>query len=76
MSKHTDLLIQTPSGHGLGCTCFSPKKSIHKSIIISSATGVLQRYYHKFATHFSQLGYTVYTFDYSGIGKSNTALQI
>lgn len=51
---------------------FTPKHSNKKSIIISSATGVLQRYYTKFACHFSSLGFTVYTFDYSGIGKSQT----
>lgn len=51
---------------------FTPKTANNKSIVISSATGVLQRYYFKFATHFSSLGFTVYTFDYSGIGGSKT----
>ena len=71
MNKPLDLKINTPQGHQLGLTIFKPEISIHKSIIISSATGVLQHYYYKFATYFSELGYTVYTFDYSGIGKSN-----
>ena len=35
----------------------------------------MQHYYHKFANHFSTLGYTVYTFDYSGIGKSNKSIS-
>jgi predicted alpha/beta hydrolase len=35
---------------------------------------VLQGYYRSFATHFSTLGYTVYTFDYSGIGKSGSGI--
>lgn len=74
-NEHINLLINTPSGYGLGCTCFSPKNSINKSIIISSATGVLQHYYYKFATYFSQLGYTVYTFDYHGIGKSDNSIS-
>lgn len=71
MNKPLDLYINTPLGHDLNLTVFKPKISLNKSIIISSATGVLQRYYHKFAAYFSELGYTVYAFDYSGIGKSN-----
>jgi len=74
MSKPLNLYIKTPLGHDLSLTVFKPKTSINKSIIISSATGVLQHYYYKFATHFSELGYTVYTFDYSGIGKSNSSI--
>lgn len=74
MSEPLDLYITTPLGHNLGLTVFKPKTSINKSIIISSATGVLQHYYYKFAFHFSELGYTVYTFDYSGIGKSNSSI--
>lgn len=71
MIKGLDLNITTPLGHQLGLTVFKPKSSNQKSIIISSATGVLQHYYFKFSTYFAELGYTVYTFDYSGIGKSN-----
>ena len=71
MSKPIDSYLTTALGHNLSITVFKPKASINKSIIISSATGVLQRYYFKFAAHFSELGYTVYSFDYSGIGKSN-----
>lgn len=74
MSEPIDLYINTPLGHSLGLTIFKPKTSINKSIIISSATGVLQHYYYKFAAYFSELGYTVYTFDYSGIGKSNLSI--
>ncbi|WP_178984489.1 alpha/beta hydrolase family protein [Winogradskyella helgolandensis] len=71
MTKPIGLDITTPLGHHLGLSVFKPKSSNYKSIIISSATGVLQHFYFKFATYFSELGYTVYTFDYSGIGKSN-----
>lgn len=71
MSFPIDVKIKTPLGHNLSITVFKPKTSINKSIIISSATGVLQHYYYKFASYFSELGYTLYCFDYSGIGKSN-----
>ena len=72
MNKPIDLYINTPLEHDIGTTLFKPKNSINKSIIISSATGVLQHYYYKFASHFSEIGYTVYTFDYYGIGKSSS----
>ncbi|NRB58458.1 MAG: alpha/beta fold hydrolase [Winogradskyella sp.] len=62
--------VKTKLGHEIGVKIFKPITPIDKSIIISSATGVLQRYYSKFANHFSSLGYTVYTFDYYGIGES------
>lgn len=72
MSKPLDIRINTPLGHDLSLTIFTPKNSNNKSIVISSATGVLQHYYYKFANYFSELGYTVYTFDYYGIGKSDS----
>lgn len=54
----------------ISITKYSPKASNQKSIIISSATGVLQNYYSTFASYFCDLGFTVYSFDYSGIGQS------
>jgi predicted alpha/beta hydrolase len=67
----SSISLKTTTGHYISVTLFLPKKSNNKSLVISSATGVLQKYYSKFATHFSTLGFTVYTFDYSGIGASN-----
>ncbi|MCX7548668.1 alpha/beta hydrolase [Xanthomarina sp. F1114] len=64
--------ITTASNQDLALSVFKPKQSNHKSIVISSATGVLQKYYFRFANHFAQLGFTVYTFDYYGIGASNS----
>ncbi|WP_179345551.1 alpha/beta hydrolase family protein [Winogradskyella ursingii] len=72
MTEPIEVSIKTVMGHNLGATVFKPKNQNNKSIIISSATGVLQRFYHKFARYFSELGYTIYTFDYYGIGKSNS----
>lgn len=63
--------IQTGLNRCISVSKFKPKLSNNKSIVISSATGVLQRYYSKFALHFAVLGYTIYTFDYSGIGDSD-----
>ncbi|WP_452226078.1 alpha/beta hydrolase family protein [Lacinutrix cladophorae] len=66
------IFLKTTTGHAINVTIFSPEKSNKKSIVISSATGVLQKFYSKFALHFSTLGFTIYTFDYYGIGASNT----
>lgn len=72
MNNIETLYINTPLGHHIGLTQFNPSESNNYTVVISSATGVLQHYYRKFALHFSQLGYTVYTFDYSGIGISDS----
>ena len=64
--------LETYSKHSISVTKYNPETSNLRSIVISSATGVLQHYYSKFAQHFSVLGYTVYTFDYFGIGASNS----
>lgn len=64
--------IATRNNRRIAVSKFSPQQSNAKSIVITSATGVLQKYYAKFAIHFASLGFTVYTFDYSGIGKSQS----
>lgn len=64
--------IESNTVHSIFATQFIPEISNSKNIVISSATGVLQGYYSKFATYFCSLGFTVYTFDYSGIGLSHS----
>ena len=71
----TDIRIPTPKGHTLGATRFT-KDHPQKTLVISSATGVLQRYYADFATYLAEHGYAVYTFDYHGIGKSDSEIQL
>ncbi len=63
--------IEQQNKHSIFTTQFTPETSNSKSIVISSATGVLQIYYSQFASHFCSLGFTVYTFSYSGIGLSH-----
>ncbi len=65
-----EIEIPTAEGHQLSSVKFSSKKSVNQTIVISSATGVLQKYYAKFAQFFASQGFIVYTFDYHGIGKS------
>lgn len=64
--------IELKNNTSIFATQFTPKHSNSKSIVISSATGVLQSFYAPFAMHFCDLGFTVYTFDYSGIGLSHS----
>jgi predicted alpha/beta hydrolase len=40
------------------------------SVIINPATGVLARYYHRYAQFLAQHGFDVLTYDYRGIGQS------
>lgn len=75
MSNFKTITLKTPANYNISATLYLPKTTNNRSIVISSATGVLQRYYQKFATHFSMLGYTVYTFDYYGIGKSSSDIS-
>lgn len=75
MIKEEEIAVKTSKQHSLAVTKFTSSKQGNKSIIISSATGVLQKYYQKIAIHFASLGYPVYTFDYSGIGKSGSKIS-
>ncbi|UOB16536.1 alpha/beta hydrolase family protein [Abyssalbus ytuae] len=71
-----EIPVKTSKGYFLSATKFnSSQKALNHSIVISSATGVLQKYYKKMARHFAAAGYTVYTFDYSGIGKSGSDIK-
>ena len=62
--------IPTRAGHSLTGTLFTPEHPSGHSILISSATGMLRRFYYGFSKHFASRGYTVLTFDYWGIGDS------
>jgi len=70
-----EIQLETPLGYHIGLTKFSSETNIKKTLVISSATGVLQKYYYKIASHFASLGYICYTFDYYGIGKSNASIK-
>lgn len=42
-------------------------------VIINPATGVLARYYHRYARFLARHGFEVLTYDYRGIGQSRPA---
>lgn len=62
--------IGAADGFALSVSCFIPKHFNNKVVLINSATGVRQEYYHDFATWLSEQGFRVYTYDYRGIGRS------
>lgn len=45
----------------------------HGTVIVNAATGVLARYYHRFAAFLAGHGFNVLTYDYRGIGLSRPA---
>lgn len=64
------LRIVTTDGFVLSATRFSPESPTTKVVLINSATGVRQKFYASFAAYLAKEGYTVYTYDYRGIGHS------
>ena len=67
--------IQTANDSIVAVSKFFVQNDSKHSIVISSATGVLQKYYSKFARYCASHGVVVYTFDYSGIGKSISSTE-
>jgi predicted alpha/beta hydrolase len=64
------LILTTKDHIQLVAHLFKPEKSNGKIILINSATGVKQQVYFSFAQFFTENGFTVITYDYSGIGLS------
>jgi predicted alpha/beta hydrolase len=58
-------------GYSLSVTCYPPTGPGGDIVLINSATGVKQGYYADFARFVADQGFSVYTYDYRGIGKSS-----
>jgi len=65
-----EFFIQTANGKSIAVSKFFSNANNNHTLVVSSATGVLQKYYSRFAKFAASKGVIVYTFDYSGIGKS------
>jgi len=65
--------LQAADGYRLGATLYRPDAANGCALQISSAAGVRQEYYAKFAAYFAARGFTVLTFDYRGVGRSRYA---
>lgn len=65
------LTIPAKDGYSLSARQYIPTFQARQAVVvISSATAVPQRFYKPFSAYLSDLGYTVITYDYRGIGKS------
>ena len=62
--------LDTSDNFSIAVTSFGNANSLNKIIVISSAIGVPQKFYFKYATYLSTKGYLVFTYDYRGIGQS------
>jgi predicted alpha/beta hydrolase len=60
-------------GYALSAQLWLPNASERGSVIVSNATGVLARYYARYAAFLAEQGYAVLTYDYRGIGGSRPA---
>lgn len=64
------VIIKTKNNHHISVVEFIAPKKPKAAVIIASATGVKQTLYLKFSEFLRQQNFTVYTFDYAGIGAS------
>ena len=65
--------IACADGVTLGGHLWSPVAPPLGTVIINPATGVLARYYHRYAAYLAAHGFAVLTYDYRGIGLSRPA---
>jgi predicted alpha/beta hydrolase len=65
--------ITIPTDHDfLTATEFTPENPSGKVVLINAATGIKQSFYYNYAAFLAERGYFAYTYDYSGIGLSQT----
>jgi predicted alpha/beta hydrolase len=69
LAIHGALRFTTDDARHLSGTLFRADNP-RGAVLINSATGVPQRYYHRFATFLAERGLTTLTYDYRGIGAS------
>jgi predicted alpha/beta hydrolase len=68
MSVPIDLVCA--DGVRLGAHLWPALQPICGTVIINCATGVLARYYHRYAAYLAKSGFETFTYDYRGIGAS------
>lgn len=65
--------IPCRDGVALGGHLWPARGDFAGQVIVNAATGVLARYYHRYARFLAGHGYDVLTYDYRGIGESRPA---
>lgn len=74
-TRISKLFLDVGREYPLGYTQYLPEKKPIHALLISSATAVPQSFYKDFAQYFSEHGFAVYTFDYSGFGASGNTIN-
>jgi predicted alpha/beta hydrolase len=69
----TPVIVVCRDGYSLSAQLWEPAGTARGSVIVSSATGVLARYYARYAAFLCEHGFCVLTYDYRGIGGSRPA---
>ncbi|MBE7376631.1 alpha/beta hydrolase family protein [Pseudomonas lopnurensis] len=67
------LVLHCRDGYPLAAQLWRPTGQERGAVIISSATGVLSRYYARYAAFLAEHGYATLIYDYRGIGGSRPA---
>ena len=70
IDQSKEITVITRDNFSLAATCFEPIATNGKVVLIGSATAVYQKFYAPLAAYLAGEDYTVYTFDYRGIGGS------
>lgn len=66
----TPISFAASDGHRLAAYRFDPHGRVRGQVVIAAAMAVAQAFYAPFARYLARRGYTVWTFDYRGIGES------
>ena len=64
-------MVELQNGDKITATRFENVNS-DKILLINAATGIRQYFYYNYAKYLNSKGYTVYTYDYRGIGDSKS----
>lgn len=68
--KKETIQINCKDDYTLAGNVYEPSKAVKAGVMISPATGIKKEFYNSFATHLTEQGYGVITFDNRGIGGS------
>ena len=67
------LKVTTEDNHSLSLYEFIPQNEVFGTVVVATAMGTTQAYYHPFANWLRDKGWRVIAFDYRGMGESRTA---
>lgn len=70
-----DLTLPARDGVQLAATLFEPATPNGGAVLLNSGTGIPRQFYSAFAAHLASHGFTVLTYDYRGIGQSQSPTE-